>query len=98
MTNSMPILMHRYEVANTVEVAAKAGATFLVLSIPWELIEPHQKQAQINHGQTLERLKARGGLGASEAVAILEDRSWQRMSNVQANAALVRIINQQLTR
>lgn len=45
------------------------------LPIPWAIIESHEQQAQENHGQTLRRLAERGGLCASEAVAILEDRS-----------------------
>jgi hypothetical protein len=49
------------------------------LSIPWELIAPHEAQAQRNHSQTLKRLAERGGLSACEAVAVLEDRPWEKM-------------------
>lgn len=35
-----------------------------------------EKQAKINHGQTLERLAERGGLSACEALAIAEKRKW----------------------
>jgi hypothetical protein len=42
-------------------------------SIPWALLEPHEPQAKANHGQTLQRLAERGGLGAVEAVAVLRD-------------------------
>ncbi len=46
-------------------------------SIPWWIIAPHEKQALRNHGgQTLERLAERGGLGPSEALAVLEDREF----------------------
>ena len=42
-------------------------------TIPWKLIAPHAKQAYENHGQTLERLAERGGLGVVEAWAVLLD-------------------------
>ena len=47
------------------------------LAFPWALLAPHEQQAIRNHGgQTLERLAERGGLSASEMLAILEDRDW----------------------
>ncbi|AWJ85132.1 hypothetical protein TSH58p_17355 [Azospirillum sp. TSH58] len=48
-------------------------------SIPWSLVAPHRAQAQINHGQTLERLAERGGLAPCELLAVLEDRPHRRM-------------------
>ena len=42
--------------------------------IPWELIEKHEKQAVINHGQSLERLAERGGLSYEEALLVLTDK------------------------
>lgn len=51
------------------------GAT-LLSEIPWDMIAPHDAQARSNHGQSLERLAQRGGLGASEALDIVEGRSW----------------------
>lgn len=46
-------------------------------SIPWDLIAPHEKQAQDNHGaQTLKRLAERHGLSAHEAVAAIEDMPY----------------------
>lgn len=43
--------------------------------IPWDLIEPHEGQALLNHGgQTLGRLAERGGLAPYEAIAVIEDR------------------------
>lgn len=47
--------------------------------IPWEMVEPHARQAEINHYQTLERLAERGGLSPSELMAVLEDRRWSPM-------------------
>ena len=60
--------------------------------IPWRIIAPHETQAQINHGQTLDRLRERGGLDATEAVAILEDRRWHRMNEIEAIKRLREII------
>jgi len=51
------------------------GAT-LLSEIPFDMLVPHEAQAMRNHGQTLERLAQRGGLGTSEAVDILEGRRW----------------------
>lgn len=49
--------------------------------IPWAMIEPHEEQALRNHaGQDLEKLASRGGLGACEALAVLEDRVWSLMN------------------
>ena len=44
--------------------------------IPWEVIEIHEHQALINHGQTLQRLAERGGLSWGEASAVLDDRRF----------------------
>lgn len=41
-------------------------------SIPWAMIEPHEKQAIANHDQTLTTLAKRGGLECHEALAVLD--------------------------
>lgn len=62
-------------------------------SIPWELIGPHEAQAQANHGgQTLKRLAERGGLSAGEAVAVIEDRRWRNMPYSAARARLEELV------
>jgi len=63
-------------------------------SIPWRVIAPHEQQAQRNHGgQTLQRLKERGGLCACEATAVLEDRPWHRFENHEdAERRLVELV------
>lgn len=48
----------------------------LLSEIPFAMIQPHEPQALRNHGQTLERLAQRGGLAASEAVAIMKGLRW----------------------
>lgn len=52
--------------------------------VPWAMLEPHEKQAGINHGQSLQRLAERGGLSVCEMVAVLEDRGWRKMSVKEA--------------
>jgi hypothetical protein len=47
-------------------------------TIPWALIEPWERQAKENHGQTLEQLAERGGLSSVEAVCVLEGRRFTR--------------------
>jgi hypothetical protein len=54
----------------------RLGSTF-PKSIPWEIIAPHERQADINHGQTLERLAERGGLSWSELDAVLNDTRYK---------------------
>lgn len=62
-------------------------------SIPWEVIAPHEKQAEINHYQTLTRLAERGGLAWSEALAVLEDRRYERMDEEIAKSKIMEIVN-----
>ena len=40
-------------------------------SVPWAFMAPHEAQARKNHGQTLEGLAERGGLGCAEAWVIV---------------------------
>jgi hypothetical protein len=48
----------------------------ILASIPWHIIEPHEAQARRNHGQTLERLAERAGLGLIEMRAVLSDLDY----------------------
>ena len=45
-------------------------------SVPWDFVEPHRKQANNNHMQTLERLNERGGLSWVELLAVIEDKDY----------------------
>jgi hypothetical protein len=56
--------------------------------IPWDMIAPHEAQAQKNHHQSLAELASRGGLSACEAVAVLQDRPWRKMLIGDAYARL----------
>lgn len=43
--------------------------------IPFDLL--NEEWAGRNHGQTLDRLNERGGLGLDEALSIIERRKWR---------------------
>jgi hypothetical protein len=87
----MPIMLgHRAE--ERINEAKGAGCAVVVVQIPWPMIEAHEVQAKTNHGQTLARLADRGGLSACEALAIIEDRLWQRMPPGEANARLAEML------
>lgn len=57
-------------------------------TIPFSLL--NEEWAEINHGQTLKRLAERGGLGACEALAIMDKRRWRKMSNKVAMEMLIK--------
>ncbi len=59
-------------------------------SIPWRLLD--DGWAQRNHRQSLEGLAQRGGLSASEALANLERRPLDRVSNDQSATKLVQLV------
>lgn len=56
-------------------------------TIPWALIAPHERQAQSNHSQTLERLAQRGGLCPNEATRIIQDRPWLSTTSLRIEIA-----------
>lgn len=49
-------------------------------SIPWNMIAPHELQAQRNHSQTLLRLHHRGGCSPGEIYLIMHDQEWNGRS------------------
>ncbi|HEV2545951.1 MAG TPA: hypothetical protein VGU20_01305 [Stellaceae bacterium] len=53
-------------------------------ALPWPLVEAHENQALINHGQPIAELAKNGGIDWSEMVAVLEDRPWHWTSVGQA--------------
>jgi hypothetical protein len=50
-------------------------------SVPWSLMEGHETQVQINHGQTLQWLAKRGGLDIFELWCVVHDRRWQERAS-----------------
>jgi hypothetical protein len=87
-----PILMPSYKLAEHVAAARAAGLGHISIAIPWSVIAPHARQAWDNHSQTLDRLAQRGGLSRCEAVAVLEDRPWRKMDQIEAERRLANII------
>jgi hypothetical protein len=68
------------------------GGLFMVVHLPWGMIAPHEERAKKNHGgMSLKQLNGRGGLRASDVVAILEDRDEAEMPISQANMRLVEL-------
>ena len=65
------------------------------VTIPWKSIAPHEKQALINHGQSLEKLASRGGLSWCEALAVLQDSKFIAMSEEEAKEKVLALIPNQ---
>lgn len=53
----------------------------------------HEEWAQRNHSQSLARLAERGGLDATEALAIIEKRRWHRVDHDTALVAVMRYVD-----
>lgn len=68
------------------------NASHLRQRIPWAMLAPHEAQALLNHGQTLERLAERGGLSPSEACDVLLGRSWNTTPADKADALLESLV------
>ena len=67
-------------------------------SVPWDFIAEHEAQCKVNHDQTVQRLAERGGLGADEMCAVVEDRRWHRMSLEDATERLVELLEAWLSK
>lgn len=65
-----------------------------ISSIPWAMIEPHEHQVWKNHQCNFETIAARGGFTPEEAIAILEDRPYERMGVTYATLRLIELVNQ----
>lgn len=66
-------------------------------SIPWDMLTPHEAQAERNHGgQTLKRLAERGGLSWAEALAVLTDKKWDNSihNELQAEHLVKRLVEE----
>lgn len=46
-------------------------------SVPWEFVAPHERQAIVNHEQTLRRLAQRGGLSPKELWCVVHSKRWR---------------------
>ena len=79
-----------------VELAAaqqrEARRTFPILKgdgakIDYQLVADHAEQARSNHGQSVDRLAARGGLSWCELYAVLHNRKWEKVDTNEAMIA-----------
>lgn len=57
----------------------------------WEPTSEDRRWADRNHGQTLERLKERGGMSWCEMVAIVAHRKWEKADQNASKAECERI-------
>lgn len=57
----------------------------IIKEIPMQIFLPHERQAQHNHGQTLNRLNERGGLDLWEAYAIILNTTYRKVEHVDIN-------------
>jgi hypothetical protein len=61
-------------------------------TVPMALMLEHERQAVQNHGQTIHRLKERGGLSWCELSAVLDDRKHCRMDADAAHERAMRSV------
>lgn len=61
-------------------------------TVPFSML--NEEWAQKNHGQSLQRLAERGGLGACEAIAIIDKRRWHLISRELALEMLAQRLDQ----
>lgn len=99
MNELFPIMGIDYRHGETVSALRKAGVMFAVVAVPWEMMAPHERQADLNHSQTLKRLAERGGLSPTEAIAVIEGKRWRDlrgMTDTQAHRRLHEYVQQHL--
>lgn len=73
-------------------VLERRGYGERAFTVPIALVLEHERQAQDNHGQTVKRLKERGGLSWCELAAVLGDRKWLRMELDAAHESAMRSV------
>lgn len=81
-------IMVSYKVKEQVEELRANFVASMVIGLPWPMMATHERQAKINHDQTIQRLAERGGLSACEACAVLEDREYHRMTVAESHTRL----------
>lgn len=56
----------------------------IIRAVPWAFMAPHEAQAQINHGQSLNTLARRGGLDCLEAEATVLGKKIRWGTSIKA--------------
>lgn len=80
-----PILLtHREWPYGTINACRAFDVGSIPIAVPWDLVAVHEAQALTNHDQTVKQLADRCGLSWCELVAVLEDRPWRRMDDIDA--------------
>lgn len=87
-TMKMFPILFGHRVKEEIEAVRRDFGTSIVIALPWPMLAAHERQADKNHSQTIQRLADRGGLSACEACAVLEDRSYREMTPFAAHARL----------
>lgn len=77
-----------------IEQLRDALCVSVVIGLPWPMMMSHERQAQKNHSQTIQRLAERGGLAPCEACAVLEDRDWHSMSRAASHERLKKLFQE----
>jgi|SRR5579859_868602 len=67
---------------------ARRNGTPYPRSVPWELVKDHEKQAQSNHSQSLDRLAERGGLSPKELWCVVHDKKYYESRNITEAMAI----------
>lgn len=67
---------------------ARRNGTPYPCGVPDSLIDGHDKQAQSNHSQTLERLSQRGGLSPLELWCVAHDKKWHEKGDMTEAKAI----------
>lgn len=63
----------------------KYGAKFGY--VPMDFMQRFAERCRLNHSQTVERLRERGGLDAQEAMAVVQNVAWHNRRWRESNAA-----------
>lgn len=71
----------------------RRGLPLAPQSIPYWIVEQHERQALRNHSQTVQRLKERQGCSWRELLAILTDRSFHDVPVMSDSAAMVEVVS-----
>ena len=81
LTADMPI-----QVNSELQLRVQRGQRpVLVRSLPRTMfVDAHERQCQRNHGQTLDRIRERGGFGATEAIAVLSCLGWEHFEGLKS--------------
>lgn len=75
---------------HVLDLRKRRGEKVVVIArLPFAMFEgsAYEAQSQRNHGQSVARIAERGGYGAQEAIAILAGLDYDRVRNIDEEAA-----------